>query len=1442
MKLMPIFALSDGDLVRRALREDARAGEELVLRYQRKAWAIVRAMGVRSDVMEDVVQESFLRAFGDLRRLERPEAFCGWFLTIVRNTARNNLRSSARAPYTFPSVDRHLEGDEPGEKADFEEYIWRKAAELPEGIRETVYLYYHEGESTRAVAKALGIDRSVVKNRLFRGRAILRDKLWREMEECLRDMLPSTREWKRKARRMALLALSAHFLSEAASAGGSITAFPIRPGPLASCPPEGVPPLHGVSTWILSGKKAAILALSLGTLLILGVTAHRLLSPGSGRESIPGQEGPPAVARKVTGGADGEVPKAETIAPSPPRSPAGKEEPSIFGRVVDPGGNPVAGASVHCIDLAGWCAAAREWNRIKTYSTAEDARNLEVLEESFRRAAKGLPRTETGADGSYIFRGLADGAYRILVAGRDHLPGAENFASCRAGRPARCDVVLIPGLSISGKVVDDGGRPVEGATVAGTLSSDACLRGSDIVERKVTDWEEGTLLLEDRGAKTDAAGAFRLTALQPAAYDLTAREGGKLFGLAFSVPAGSEGLTISLSRGSSVTGRVVTSGGAPGSGARVTLSPARSGEVHRIFETRRRDAPSSEGPSAVAGTEGEFRLDGLDEGLFHLTVTADGRPPIRKEIGIGPGDIDLGTFTLERPRALSGIVRGPDGAPVPGAAVWVLLPWRQATTATAQNFSVPAEPVARAVTGEDGRFALAGLPEGSIEVKAEAADLSPASAMVGRGILDVVLVLKAGLTIHGRVLEDASGAPISGAEVRIPAKDGKRAVTDEDGRFCLRGVPVDSASRRGCTLVEVCHPTFGLYRGWEYVPGHDAASPLEIHLPRMWRLAGRVIDGEGRPAEGVRVWVEASGQPKEDRDGSAFADSRGFSSGDGSFAIPVGSWARWLEGDVHVFVVASDSRSGSARVGPLDLPGTGEGWPDIEIVLQPGVSVEGAVTGEDGLPVAAAQVVVERTEAGVDPYSRGRRAPGKVAYTSRDGRFRVEGAEPGPSRIVARAVGFAPKRIEGFEVGRGAAPLEIVLERGRMTEGRVVDPGGRPVPLAEVVALPEEADGEEEESEFAARMELLTVSGIVSARTDIDGRYRLGPLPRGPFSAAARSEGYEAARIRSLEPGRPPPDIVLVRFAAVRGSVAASGTGEPVSSFRVTAVEKKRIRPSYPEDLIGSEGEIQFDDGEGRFLYDGLRPGEYVLFVKARGYGLHRQEMTLSAGEETEIRVSLEKGDRLDGVLLDEETGAPVAGAQVSWQTKGVPFIPRADSPLDATSGEDGSFSLRGLPAGEHSLFVGHPLYRSPGPAFRVPREAAAPLEVRMSPAGRLQGWVYGLDAFAGKTAERPFLLLARAGGAERGEGGKDEKGSAPRRINLWPDGRFQADCLEPGKYALQLEEARVEPAEKLDLGPEGIHRKYSSKEARETRDLGEVEIRPRETTSHRFNTGGDRP
>ncbi|HVR76679.1 MAG TPA: RNA polymerase sigma factor, partial [Planctomycetota bacterium] len=173
------------------------------------------------------------RACRDLPRLRRPGSFACWFLSIVRNAARDHIekrRKNACAPLP-EDLEEH--GPDPAEAGDFQEYLWRKVKGLPEATREAIFLYYHEGESTRSVARSLGISITAVKSRLDHGRSLLGEKLWREMERCFRGSRPSEREWSQRARRLTL-GLAVSIPASQAAAGATASAVGAGSAPTES--------------------------------------------------------------------------------------------------------------------------------------------------------------------------------------------------------------------------------------------------------------------------------------------------------------------------------------------------------------------------------------------------------------------------------------------------------------------------------------------------------------------------------------------------------------------------------------------------------------------------------------------------------------------------------------------------------------------------------------------------------------------------------------------------------------------------------------------------------------------------------------------------------------------------------------------------------------------------------------------------------------------------------------------------------------------------------------------------------------------------------------------------------------------------------------------------------------------------------------------------------
>ncbi|MFZ5470602.1 MAG: RNA polymerase sigma factor [Myxococcota bacterium] len=166
-------------LIDRAQKGDAAALRALFERYRPLVVRLLEGFAtLDQDDMEDVVQETFTRAFRALPRLKAAAAFESWLLCIARNRALSHLAKSASSRRT----QALLQAEEvaaigllpPAFHAEVDARVVRELVEaLPEGAeKETVRLFYLEGRlSAREIAERLGVGKSAVTMRLERFRA-----------------------------------------------------------------------------------------------------------------------------------------------------------------------------------------------------------------------------------------------------------------------------------------------------------------------------------------------------------------------------------------------------------------------------------------------------------------------------------------------------------------------------------------------------------------------------------------------------------------------------------------------------------------------------------------------------------------------------------------------------------------------------------------------------------------------------------------------------------------------------------------------------------------------------------------------------------------------------------------------------------------------------------------------------------------------------------------------------------------------------------------------------------------------------------------------------------------------------------------------------------------------------------------------------------------------
>ena len=172
-------ALEDNELVARTLSGDLRSYEELVRRYERLVGRVLYPYARREISVEDLVQETFLKAYDRLETFNPAYRFKTWLLAIANNLGVDTLRRRREVvefnPETHAAVSRGPESE--AARKDLSRSVQAAIATLPETYGVPIVLRYSEGMSYAEISEVLSISVPAVKSRLFRARNMLAGRL-----------------------------------------------------------------------------------------------------------------------------------------------------------------------------------------------------------------------------------------------------------------------------------------------------------------------------------------------------------------------------------------------------------------------------------------------------------------------------------------------------------------------------------------------------------------------------------------------------------------------------------------------------------------------------------------------------------------------------------------------------------------------------------------------------------------------------------------------------------------------------------------------------------------------------------------------------------------------------------------------------------------------------------------------------------------------------------------------------------------------------------------------------------------------------------------------------------------------------------------------------------------------------------------------------------------
>jgi RNA polymerase sigma-70 factor, ECF subfamily len=185
---------ADAPLIERVKQGDMRAFEMLVVKYQRRIERLIGRMVRDVDLVPDIAQETFIRAYRAIPQFRGDSAFYTWLYRIAVNTAKKALVDLKRDPIVTESARATRDDDDETSRVESElsdgetpdamlaskeiaSAVNAAIEALSEDLRQAITLREIEGLSYEEIADVMNCPIGTVRSRIFRAREAIAQRL-----------------------------------------------------------------------------------------------------------------------------------------------------------------------------------------------------------------------------------------------------------------------------------------------------------------------------------------------------------------------------------------------------------------------------------------------------------------------------------------------------------------------------------------------------------------------------------------------------------------------------------------------------------------------------------------------------------------------------------------------------------------------------------------------------------------------------------------------------------------------------------------------------------------------------------------------------------------------------------------------------------------------------------------------------------------------------------------------------------------------------------------------------------------------------------------------------------------------------------------------------------------------------------------------------------------